>query len=104
MFSDSDSAPIRLSFQISISGLKHCKNGEPCSLSLLIVGNKDCHEFSFSTVRIVISVSNVKSLVFVIVKMVKNYQMVKNGEKCQKIKIVNFFQNCPELSKIVKKL
>ena len=95
MFSDSDSAPIRLSFQISISGLKHCKNCEPCSLSLLIVGNKDCHEFSFSTVRIVIRVSNVK--------MVKNYQMVKNGEKCQKIKIVKFFQNCPELSKIVKK-
>ena len=39
---------------------KHRKNCECCPMSQLIV-NKDCHEFRFSIVSIVISVSNVKS-------------------------------------------
>ena len=39
---------------------KHCKNCECCPLSLLIVKYYiDCHEFRFSIVRIVVSVSNV---------------------------------------------
>ena len=42
---------------------KHRKNCECCPVSLLIVrSKKDCHDFRFSIVRIVFSVSNVTSL------------------------------------------
>ena len=39
---------------------KHRKNYEYCPVSLLIVRYKDCHEFRFSIVRTVISLSNLK--------------------------------------------
>ena len=42
--------------------LKHRKNCECCPMSLLLSGNKECHEFGFSIVRIVISASTVTSL------------------------------------------
>ena len=41
---------------------KHCKN---CKCVSLLVVRKDCHEFRFSTIRIIISVSNVSWIVFV---------------------------------------
>ena len=43
--------------------------------------NKDCHDFRFSIVRIVISVSNVTSLRIVFVSVVNNYH---NCHKCHK--------------------
>ena len=74
--------------------IKHCKNCECCPVSLLIVKSQRLSEFRFSIVRIVISVSNVTSLVFATVKMVKN-TIVKNCPNCQK---------CQKLSKFKKKL
>ena len=48
-----------------IINIARIANAVQCHSSLS--GNKDCHEFRFSIVKIVISVSNVSSVVFVVV-------------------------------------
>ena len=57
-----DSIPPPLTPSPKNQKLKHRKNWECCPLSLLVSGNKDCQDFKFSNVRIVISVSNVTNL------------------------------------------
>ena len=53
---------------------KHRKNCECASVSQLIVRYKDCHEFRFSIVRIVNSVSKVSRIVFSIVINCQNWK------------------------------
>ena len=82
-----------LSANLKYLVFKHRKNWECCLVSQFIVRyyllNKDCHEFRFSIVRILISVSNVTSL--------QDSLFVKIGKNCKKIvKIVDNCQNCQD--------
>ena len=56
---------------------------------------KDCHEFRFSNVRTVISVSSVTSLQDCLFKIVSTVSVVKNYQKLSKTaKIVKIVKNC----------
>ena len=78
----------------------------------LLSGNKDCHEFRFLIVRIVISVSNVTSLQDCL--NVKNYcqncqhfsklsKLTKIVKNCQKFKSCESFSTFLKIVKIFKK-
>ena len=68
--------------------------------------NKDCHEFRFSIVRIVISVSNVTSLQDCLFNCQNGKSNCLNCENCRQlskfVKIVGNCQNCQKLSRLLK--
>ena len=78
-------AVTRTTSHLKIDHLTHKKlrkNCECCPVSQLIVRSQRFHEFRFSIVRIVVSVSNVTSLLDCLFKIVKN---CLNCLGCQKI-------------------
>ena len=96
------------SFQLSsptsrenISNIARIANAVQCHNWLS--GNKDCHEFRFSIVRIVISVSNVTSLQDCLFNCQNGKSNCLNCENCRQLSaIVKNCQNCKQMLKFSK--
>ena len=85
---------------LAVSFTEHRKNCECCPVSLLIViviviVKQDCHEFRFSIVRIVISVSNDTSLQDCLFNCQNGKSYCLNCENCRQLsKIVKIVNKC----------